>query len=94
MSLATCPECSHQVSKTAAACPSCGAHLRSNTNNGLAAVLSLLIPGLGQLYQGRVLTGLILFVLTLSTLMILVGFLFWILAILDCFSYRPKSRAR
>jgi uncharacterized protein (DUF983 family) len=92
--LGTCPECGHSVSKTAAACPGCGAALRSSSSKGVAAVLSFIIPGLGQIYQGRVLTGIILFVLFIATIWFLVGILFWIVAVIDCFTYNPKSRAK
>jgi TM2 domain-containing membrane protein YozV len=36
---------------------------RGSTGNVLAAIASLLIPGLGQLLQGRILTALLHFVL-------------------------------
>lgn len=61
-----------------AACPSCGQqftipgavqyvtrvehHYHDGKSPGLAAVLSFLIPGLGQLYNGDVLAGVMLFI--------------------------------
>lgn len=92
--LACCPECQHQVSRTAVSCPSCGAKLRDGSSNGVAAVLSFLIPGLGQMYQGRVVTGIVLFVLFFVTIWILIGVIFWFIAVLDAALYSPKSRAR
>jgi len=41
-------------------------------NPGIAAVLSFLIPGLGQIYKGRVLRGFFWFVLTI------IGYAFFI----------------
>ena len=41
-------------------------------NPGIAAVLSFLIPGLGQMYKGRVLRGLLWFVMTV------IGYAFFI----------------
>lgn len=53
--------------------------------NGIAAVMSFLIPGLGQLYKGHVLSGLIIFVATLISygLFILLGIVPHIIAIID-----------
>jgi hypothetical protein len=92
--LAGCPECGHSVSKTAASCPGCGAALRNSSSKGVAAVLSFLIPGLGQMYQGRVITGIVLFVLFITTIWFLIGILFWIIAVIDTLTYNPKSRAK
>jgi TM2 domain-containing membrane protein YozV len=39
-------------------------HVRRAPNPGLAAVLSVVIPGLGQLYAGRLLGGAIWFLAT------------------------------
>ena len=53
--------------------------------NGIAAVLSFLIPGLGQLFKGHVLSGLALFAATLLCygLFILLGIVPHIIAIVD-----------
>jgi TM2 domain-containing membrane protein YozV len=53
--------------------------------NGIAAVLSFLIPGLGQLYKGHVVSGLVLFVVTLLCygLFLLLGIVPHIIAIID-----------
>ena len=93
--LLTCPDCGHSVSRSASNCPGCGAVLRSGgTSKGIAALLSLVIPGAGQIYQGRVITGLILFVLFVTTIWFLVGLIFWIIAVLDTLTYSPKTRAK
>lgn len=49
-----CKDCGEQIDSGAAACPACGAANRS-TDSGplLPAVLSFLLPGLGQLFLGR-----------------------------------------
>lgn len=78
MALIDCPECRKQVSDAAASCPTCGhpirfapPPLRSTYSSappqaawspGIAAVLSLVIPGAGQMYKGAVGAGLIWFV--------------------------------
>lgn len=58
--LAKCPICSHNVSRAAEACPSCGHPIkhRQAWSPGVAAVLSLVIPGAGQMYKGQVVSGL------------------------------------
>lgn len=89
--LIPCSECGQTISKTAYSCPSCGAALRvKSSSNGLAAVLSFFIPGLGQLYQGRFLAAAFLFIGFWLTIWILVGIIFWIIAIIDALAYKPK----
>lgn len=73
MALIRCPECNQRVSDTAPRCPSCGYTLQVASaarpqmvmvrewNPGIAAVLSLFIPGAGQLYKGKVLAAIIWF---------------------------------
>lgn len=73
MALVNCPECSKKISSAAASCPNCGhpmfgasaATPGSNSaaqpkwNRGIAAVLSLVIPGAGQMYKGQIFNGLL-----------------------------------
>ncbi len=68
MALIRCPECGREVSSAAAACPSCGhpitgthtaAPPQAKWSPGIAAVLSLVIPGAGQMYKGSVGGGLV-----------------------------------
>jgi len=62
MALIKCAECSSEVSDKAVACPRCGApvagaspvNVRTARNPGVAAVLSLFIPGAGQIYNGEI----------------------------------------
>lgn len=77
MAIINCPECNHGVSSHADACPSCGyvinrsskapqtVYVENNPSGGVAAVLSFLIPGLGQIYKGQVFNGLVWFVLVI-----------------------------
>jgi hypothetical protein len=59
MPLITCPECKKEISGEAASCPSCGYVLKKprKWNPGLAAVFSLIIPGAGQIYKGKLGAG-------------------------------------
>jgi TM2 domain-containing membrane protein YozV len=63
-----CPYCGVQIEKKYAACPNCGKlqpaldgveyiHAKPRKNPLLAAVLSLLITGTGQIYVGRIWRG-------------------------------------
>lgn len=83
MALMSCPECSREVSSAAVSCPQCGHPIlqqmdvspRSSTaewNPGIAAVLSLLIPGAGQIYRGEIGSGLIWLVCTVIGYMLFV----------------------
>ena len=61
-------------------------------NNGVAAILSFFIPGLGQLGQGRLLAA------TAWFFMVIMGYIFFIipgmilhfLCLADVFSYKAK----
>ncbi len=75
MALTQCPECHKEVSTAAAACPGCGHPIRPTViqqepafvsqppaqswNPGVAAVLSLVIPGAGQMYKGQIGNGIV-----------------------------------
>ncbi len=54
--------------------------------NVLAALCSLLFPGLGQLLQGRVFMALIQFVIAVVVWILTVGFLGWIINIWSAIS--------
>ncbi len=78
MALIKCPECAKEVSSVAIACPSCGhpimlpppaasppiAVAAPKWNPGIAALLSLVIPGAGQMYKGQVVNGLLFLLIT------------------------------
>jgi TM2 domain-containing membrane protein YozV/RNA polymerase subunit RPABC4/transcription elongation factor Spt4 len=54
-----CPDCGHLMSRRASQCPQCGWTLQPVVakpawNPGVAAVLSFVIPGLGQMYKGEI----------------------------------------
>ena len=60
---------------------------------GLAAVLSALIPGLGQLYNGRILWAIFWFVITPGLWIGTGGFLGWVCHIVSAYeAYRYAKR--
>lgn len=77
MALITCPECQKEISSAAASCPGCGhpmmapaqmaaAPPQAKWSGGIAALLSFLIPGAGQMYKGQVANGLLWFVFVVA----------------------------
>jgi TM2 domain-containing membrane protein YozV len=66
--------------------------VQNQKNPGLAAVLSFVIPGLGQIYNGQFLKGLFIFfmfALSVAAMALIVGFLtaplFWLWGIWDAY---------
>ncbi len=88
----TCPYCAETIKDAAIKCRYCGEFLsedsrpciadvqrgvvENRSNPGLAAVFSTVVPGLGQIYQGRILEGL-LFMVILGFFTILAAFSWW-----------------
>jgi TM2 domain-containing membrane protein YozV len=57
--------------------------------NVLAALCSFFIPGLGQLLQGRLGSGLVHFILAIVLWMIFLGWIVHIYSILDAAKFKP-----
>ena len=90
----TCKYCHGKISGDASKCKHCGESLhgkRSNYNNGVAAILSFLFPGVGQIYQERFSTGLLfLFFTPFGYLLFFVpGIIIHFFAIFDAAHYEP-----
>ena len=94
MALIYCPECRKEASDRARACPHCGypfalhhepVTLPRSWNPGIAAVLSLLIPGAGQMYKGQVERGIVwlLCVALGYSVLVLPGLILHIICILN-----------
>ncbi|HEV7373125.1 MAG TPA: hypothetical protein VGN95_00240 [Pyrinomonadaceae bacterium] len=63
----------------------------------IAGLLSLLVPGLGQIYNGRVIVGLIWLIVTGATWIGSVGTLGWIVHLISAYcaySYAKEHRVR
>lgn len=98
--LIACPACNKQVSSHAAACPSCGQPINAQApatidktwSPGLAAVLSFFIPGAGQIYRGRIGSGLLwlVFVVGGYLLFIFPGLILHILCIISAASGKER----
>jgi TM2 domain-containing membrane protein YozV len=97
MALINCPECKKEISDTANKCPICGYVIRParKWSPGVAAVLSLVIPGAGQLYQGRVLAGLLWFVIVILGYVILIipGLILHLACIISAAMTNPYPKA-
>jgi len=107
-----CMDCGAQINGKAEICPECGVRQASpgtyhNTNsyrNGyqeknpvLAAILSFLIVGVGQVYNGQVVKGIVLFVAAIISAMlwfigigIILSIIIWLFAIYDAYTTAIK----
>jgi len=101
-----CSNCGNQIDKRAEICPDCGVRqpgapkyqqVYQEKNPVVAAVLSLLVVGLGQVYNGEVGKGLLFFIVAIIiglTLFIYIGFilvpLFWLFAAYDAYTTAEK----
>ena len=67
---------------------------RPDKNPGLAAVLSAVIPGLGQLYNGQILWAIFWFIVTPGLWIGSGGFLGWICHVISAVqAYRTAARS-
>ena len=83
-----CAKCGKEVSEEFNVCPNCGNRLRAiptsrvtvgTKNAGFAAVLSLIIPGAGQMYAGRIGRGLLFLFIVIPLTAIIALFFFWLI---------------
>jgi TM2 domain-containing membrane protein YozV len=90
-----CFNCAAEIDARAEICPKCGVRQPSLQKTefkspGLAAVLSFLIPGLGQIYCGKIGKGILFLVLAIVSavlIIFLIGIpiyiIVWVINILD-----------
>ena len=77
-----CHNCGTEIDSKAVTCPNCGVLqtgmsipgkvITGTKNEGLAAVLSFFVPGLGQMYNGDIGKGLVLIVIGITNLFLTV----------------------
>lgn len=94
MNLPFCPKCGKEVTDEMNVCPYCGNPLKvmptyreapsqrvtvGTKNSGLAAVLSLIIPGVGQMYAGQIGRGLLFLLLGIPLTAIIALLFFWLI---------------
>ena len=89
-----CSKCGKEVTEEMNVCPYCGNPLKvipssmavpvsrvtvATKNSGLAAVLSLLIPGAGQMYSGQIGRGLLFLFIVIPLTAIIAVLFFWLI---------------
>lgn len=96
--LACCDACGHSVSKVADACPHCGhpvaggRRAHGSAGNAVAAIASFILPGLGQLAQGRVGAAAIVFILAALFWVVALGWVIHIWSAVDAATWYPGRR--
>lgn len=101
-----CQHCGARIYVEAEICPNCGVRVKTipvyteKKSSGIAAVLSFLFTGLGQIYNGQIGKGIAFMIIGFilaGTILILIGFilypLFWIYTIYDAYSTAEKINA-
>ncbi len=90
----TCPECGAGLpDKLAEKCPLCGAlTIRKEKSPGIAALLSFIFAGSGQIYNGELLKGILILAGTLVGVLIFLipGVIVWIYGIYDAYATAKK----
>lgn len=90
-----CANCGAEITKEATTCPECGVLQQDKTlkgneikNPGIAAILSFLIAGAGQIYNGQVGKGIFFMGIQIINFFIMLLTLFlWTPVYLACFGY-------
>lgn len=102
---AYCSSCGSVIKKEAEICPECGVRQESTSpsqekNPVLAAILSFLIPGAGQIYNGQIARGaifLVVFFINILLAFVLIGVLTQlitvVIAVYDAYNQAEKINA-
>jgi TM2 domain-containing membrane protein YozV len=104
-----CTNCGAEIDEKAEICPKCGvrqaepgAYRETRTNQGgyqqknpvLALILSLIIVGVGQVYNGQIVKGIIFFlaalILGLTGIGLIISFIIWLYAMYDAYTIAQR----
>lgn len=99
-----CRSCGKIILEEAEICPECGVRQKppqnkaTNSDPGIAAIASALLPGLGQMYNGEITKGIILLIAYSFSAMLIVVIIgifmvvpIWLYAIYDAYSTAKNS---
>ena len=93
-----CKNCGNQIDDKAEICVGCGVRCKSGSNATVAAILSFLFVGLGQIYNGELGKGLgfmAIALLLIATMLIGIGFIlypaFYIYQIYEAYKTASKK---
>lgn len=98
-----CKTCGEVINQNAEICPKCGVRQKTIVmkNPGLAAVLSFLWTGAGQIYNGQIMKGICLMflqVINVIAMFAVVGLIafpiVWVYAIYDAYKQAEKINER
>jgi TM2 domain-containing membrane protein YozV len=98
-----CPKCGAQLQfDDAEICPKCGVRIKSAPSSeikstGIAAIASFVIPGLGQIYCGKIGRGIMILIgaiicclLIIVVIGIILAPIFWIWNVYDAYTLAKK----
>lgn len=95
--LISCPACDRSLSPMAVTCPHCGHPIppppptkNQTSENRVCAVVSLVMPGLGQLIQGRMVPAAAFFLIAVVLWLFFLGWIVHIVAAVDAAGWRPR----
>jgi len=96
-----CSNCGEQIDARAEICPHCGVRVAmppSTKNPAVAAILSFFVVGLGQVYNGKYRTAILMFVLAVLSAMlwgigigVITSLIVWIWSITDAWNVAKKA---
>ena len=98
-----CKNCGAEIDEKAEICPKCGVRVKTipitteKKSSGIAAIASFFIPGLGQIYNGKIGKGIMYIIIGIIfalLMFVLIGFilypLFWIYNMYDAYTTAEK----
>lgn len=108
MALVSCPDCTAEISDQAPACVRCGRPMAvaatdvesppapGGTTNAVSAIASLVLPGLGQMAQGRRSVGAAFMFAAAAVWLLTLGRLGWLVHVVsavEAAAHRPRPKA-